>query len=310
MELSYSILIPIRNGSPFLSTLFNYIEKSISVEVPVIIIEDHSSDDTFRQIENFSQIFPNVKLHRNPGRGLVEALNFGFSLCSTTWVARMDIDDIYKDSRIAKQMSYVNESVAVVFSDYNIVRDNSTARILLPNALTHDEIIVSLVKNRRTPHPVSLINRNFFLQAGGYRQEAFPAEDLDLWIRISTLGSLIGVPEILFDYRRHAFSITGGKRNWVRAKRAQLVESEEFLNILKIALERTLTNLERTLSEYKKAPESDLRIFHLILDIFFAFKQKSKVSFSRLKFIFFLIRHISIYLGASRALFSYLKFRF
>lgn len=282
---------------------------NISREVPVIFVEDHSDDDTFSQILIFSNEFANVELHRNPGNGLVDALNFGFSLCSTEWVARMDVDDLYSDLRLSSQMTHVKDSVAVIFSDYSIVRDNSSEKFFIPCALTHDEIVVSLVKNRRTPHPVALINRKLFLQVGGYRREAFPAEDLDLWIRISAVGDLVGVPEILFEYRRHGSSVTVGKRRLVKAKHAEIISSAEFRALLGKALGNALTNLESTLHRYKVSPKLNLRIFHLILDMYFSLRLKPGVHFSRIKLMLFLCRHISVSTGAIKTIYLYFKFR-
>lgn len=302
-------MIPVKNGTTFLPSLFKYLAMNIGREVPVIFVEDHSDDDTFSQILAFSNEFANVEIHRNPGNGLVDALNFGFSLCSTEWVARMDVDDLYSGLRFSSQMTHVKDSVAVIFSDYSIVRDNSSEKFFIPCALTHDEIVVSLVKNRRAPHPVALINRKLFLQVGGYRREAFPAEDLDLWIRISTVGDLAGVPEILFEYRRHSSSITGGKRRLVKAKHAEIISSTEFRSLLGKALENALINLERTFDTYKVSPRLNLRIFHLILDMYFSIRLKPEIHFSRIKLMLFLCRHISVSTGAIKTIYSYFKFR-
>ncbi len=47
------------------------------------------------------------------------------------------------------------------------------------------------------------------MDAGGYRQEYFPANDIDLWGRIADAGGLILVqPEYLMHYRVHAGSAT------------------------------------------------------------------------------------------------------
>lgn len=308
-EDDVTILIPIRNGAPYLADLFKYLDANIPKGLPVLIIEDHSTDESFALIEEFSRNLRNVSLLRNQGSGLVDALNYGFSLCKTSWVARMDVDDIYAPNRILRQLPFRHDNVAVIFSDYRIFKSGFRRKILLTNALCNDEIIVSLVKNRRTPHPATMINRKLFLQVGGYRKNSFPAEDLDLWFRLSSVGKLIGVPEELLDYRRHGLSVTATARKKVLEKHSEIIASSEFHDALASSFKSTLKNLEDTLNFYKKFANPDVRIFLLVLDIFYVYLLYPKLRVLKFRYLSFLIQNLIIYRGALRFLAMYLMFR-
>jgi hypothetical protein len=58
-------------------------------------------------------------------------------------------------------------------------------------------------------HPSAMMRAATVRQLGGYRREFYPAEDLDLWLRLGELGQLANLPEPLLRYRVHSGSISG-----------------------------------------------------------------------------------------------------
>jgi hypothetical protein len=61
-------------------------------------------------------------------------------------------------------------------------------------------------------HPAVMARARAIREAGGYRAEAFPAEDADLWLRIAETGKLANLPEILLKHRQHFQSIGNAQR--------------------------------------------------------------------------------------------------
>ena len=58
-------------------------------------------------------------------------------------------------------------------------------------------------------HPAAAIRKSVLQSVGGYRQQCWPAEDLDLWNRIAEKGHMMLVQtEYLMQYRVHASSIS------------------------------------------------------------------------------------------------------
>jgi hypothetical protein len=47
------------------------------------------------------------------------------------------------------------------------------------------------------------MRRDAVVAVGGYRAEAFPSEDFDLWLRLNEVGELANIPDLLVRYRRH-----------------------------------------------------------------------------------------------------------
>ena len=58
-------------------------------------------------------------------------------------------------------------------------------------------------------HPAVMMRRDAVLKAGGYRKTFSPAEDYDLWLRMSDLGyAIANLPQPLLNYRWHGANVS------------------------------------------------------------------------------------------------------
>jgi hypothetical protein len=63
-----------------------------------------------------------------------------------------------------------------------------------------------------------MFRRESVMAAGGYRQDFYPAEDLDLFLRLGELGKVANISKSLLKYRIHQDSISG--RNVSKQRKA------------------------------------------------------------------------------------------
>jgi hypothetical protein len=77
------------------------------------------------------------------------------------------------------------------------------------DALDHDEILErGLTGACPINHPSVMMRRMAVLAVGSYRVEMMPAEDLDLWLRMSERGRLANLPDVITRYRLHESSVS------------------------------------------------------------------------------------------------------
>jgi glycosyltransferase involved in cell wall biosynthesis len=221
--VSVSCLLPVRNGEDYLGELIPSILAMLGLEDEVVIVNDGSTDQTSKIIESYMINDKRIKLIQTQGIGLVAALNLGVSKSVNPWIARFDVDDVYDASRLCNQKLLIAESVAVIFSDYSFTTHSGHYLGTIRSALRSPATLLSLVSAQRTPHPVSLINREYLLAAGGYLLEDYPAEDLGLWLRISNFGELVSTPTILLKYRLSGKSVSKLNREKQLGKKDQLI---------------------------------------------------------------------------------------
>lgn len=222
-EKNISCLLPVRNGQDYLDKLLHRILAMLGLSDELIIINDGSTDNTFRIVESFMSKDKRIKVFTTTGVGLVSALNLGVSKSSNSWVARFDVDDEFDPLRLSIQRSLISDSTAVIFSDYSFISHSGHFLGTIRSAVSPLATLLSLASAQRTPHPVALINRKFLLASGGYLSEEFPAEDLGLWLRLSRFGELVSAPAVLLKYRLSAKSISKLNRDHQLRKKEQLI---------------------------------------------------------------------------------------
>ena len=61
------------------------------------------------------------------------------------------------------------------------------------------------------------------MSVGGYLSSDFPAEDLSLWLRLTRVGQLVSVPQVLLNYELGLNSVSGQKRDLIQRKTSSLI---------------------------------------------------------------------------------------
>lgn len=258
--MNITALLPIKNGEPWIAQILSCISKNIIPGDELLIIDDGSTDNSRDLAMNVGSNLP-MRILKNPGIGLVAALNYGVSQSNTNWIARFDVDDLYSPSRLEVQRALIHSGVAAIFSDYSFQSESGEYLGYIPSPVSHHATTISLINSQRTAHPSSLFSKEAFIGVGGYREKDFPAEDLSLWIRLSRAGELISAPKSLLQYTLRRGSVTGESYFSAKSKHQQLFS--EF-NFGKREANLAVENLESTFSLYKVLPEKSLlRLLHL-----------------------------------------------
>ena len=150
-----------------------------------------------------------IRLLRNPGRGLVSALNWGLKTASAPLIARMDGDDRMHPERLQRQYQYLLQHPDITllgcatrpFSEQEI-RTGLWEYIRWQNDCNSpSQIADEIYIESPFAHPSVVFRRQAILRLGGYRQGDFP-EDYDLWLRLHQSGSIMAkLPQVLLDWR-------------------------------------------------------------------------------------------------------------
>ena len=105
-----SILLPIYNGSQFLKQSIDSNLKTMRTEDELVVVNDGSTDITTKDLTDWEKYDSRIRVINRKHFGLVSSLNFGISICSNEYIARSDVDDIYRPDRIAKQVRYLESN--------------------------------------------------------------------------------------------------------------------------------------------------------------------------------------------------------
>jgi glycosyltransferase involved in cell wall biosynthesis len=141
-----------------------------------------------------------IKKEKNTG--YIESLNMAIKISRGIFLARMDGDDISVSDRLAKQVEFLNNNpdVVVCGSWYQLLQSGET----VSNPVENEDIRIALLDYCALGHPTIMMRKEFLVRYNlFYKPEYRPAEDYELWTRISTIGKVANVPEVLLYYRSH-----------------------------------------------------------------------------------------------------------
>ena len=301
-RIPISFLMPVKNGFQFLPRARVMISENCGALDEIIVINDHSSDGTGDFLRSWAADDHRVRVIDNSGSGLVNALNLGLLSAQHSWVARLDVDDIYLPSRISRQTSAITSKSVAIFSDYSLWTSSGKTLGTIPSGVDSDVVAISLLKSQRTPHPSALFSKSHVLEVGGYRTLDFPAEDLSLWLRLASVGELISIPEAVLNYQISPNSVTSLNQEKMIQKRLDLLKEFPIAPKFEISISNRWKSI---FGEYSSYPQVGFRRLLLFLD-FANVAFGSGQGFSQLTTLFrmltFLILRPSTYVGVFQAL--------
>jgi glycosyltransferase involved in cell wall biosynthesis len=269
-----SAIVPIKNGSEYIATSIPRILENLRPSDELIIVDDSSSDNTVELLLEYVIADARVKLLHNPGLGIVDALNHAIGHSKFEIIARFDIDDEYGLDRLEKQRDLLEGRVVAVFCDYTLIDSQSRYLGTIHSPILPIATRLSLEQSQRTPHPGVLFLKSPCLEVGSYRKGDDGAEDLSLWLRMSKVGDLISVPEVLFSYRIHKGSVTYSKRRAVKDLQVNLLrEFPLAANDMKVIR----SHITSTFNFYSSSPDQYARTILFVRELLLASSRKDMV---------------------------------
>jgi glycosyltransferase involved in cell wall biosynthesis len=202
-----SVVMSVFNGEKYLHEAINSILQQTFTDFEFIIVDDGSTDSTCRIIQSYndSRIF----LISRANKGLVASLNEAILSAKGIYIGRQDADDVSHSARLQTEVFFLrnNPKYVAVGSWFEEFNEGSPLRINR-TPVTDSLVRLRLVWGTCFGHGSVMFVRQAAIDAGLYRQAMWPAEDYDLWTRLSSFGALANIPRVLYRYRLHKESIS------------------------------------------------------------------------------------------------------
>ena len=93
-KTSISILMPVKNTASFLKDCLDSIINQTEKNFELIAVDDHSTDECYTILSEYSTKDSRFKVFKNSGSGIIEALRLAYSKSTGEVITRMDSDDI------------------------------------------------------------------------------------------------------------------------------------------------------------------------------------------------------------------------
>ncbi|MFN8943479.1 MAG: glycosyltransferase family 2 protein [Pseudobdellovibrionaceae bacterium] len=207
-----SVLIPIYNGEKFLKKCLGSILNQTFTDFEVVFIDDGCTDQSEEIIRSYSdariQYYKNVQ-----NRGIIYTLNRGIGLCRGHYIARMDCDDMMLETRLELQKRFLDEHLdhILVASHFQKIDQFDENLKTFGYPATSSELIQwKLLSGNFICHPTVMFRKSM-LPENPYDELYQHAEDYALWLKLSKIGKINILSEVLLKYRIHSNSVSSTK---------------------------------------------------------------------------------------------------
>lgn len=125
-----SIVVPVYNKEKYIRKCLESIAKQSYSRVQVIIIDDGSTDESLKIIDEVIKKDTRFEVHSQSNKGAAIARNYGLSFVKGKYVAFIDGDDYVKPNFIKKLLEYKNYDL--VISGYCQIENNRCINTIIP----------------------------------------------------------------------------------------------------------------------------------------------------------------------------------
>jgi len=207
-----SVIMPVYNAEVYISQAIQSILNQSYKKFELIIVNDASSDKSLDIINGYKSKDKRIKIiNLDNNQGIAIALNNGIAIAQGEYIARMDADDISLPFRLYKQLKFMesNRACGVCGSWVETIDKNGNSLDVWKSPLTHESIKSELLFNSVLYHPTIMFKMEIFSSIKQiYNPDFVPAEDYELWSRLSSITKLANLSEVLLHYRVHDKNIS------------------------------------------------------------------------------------------------------
>src|SRR5690606_2219032 len=133
--MKISVSVPVYNTEKYLpNCLQSLVEQNLD-EMEIIVMNDGSTDNSQKIIDEFSSEFPQIKSYQKPNGGLSDARNFGIEKAGGAFIGFVDSDDFVDKTMFEKMYALAEKHRAeIVFCDLIKVDENGNEIRKLPQS--------------------------------------------------------------------------------------------------------------------------------------------------------------------------------
>ncbi len=231
-----SVVMPMRNAMPYLTECIESIINQTYKNWELIVVNDHSTDNSYEIVSKFSEIDKRITIFNNKGKGIIDALQLAYSKTKGKYITRMDADDIMPKNKLkllrevlikqpqavaTGKIKYIGENLREGYLKYEFWMNN-----LMENNTHYEQIYRECV----IPSPAWMMEKQVFDSIGGFLPNVYP-EDYDLTLRIyQSKINIVAVQEVVHIWRDYNERTSRNDPNYAFNAFEEL-KTKYFLNI-------------------------------------------------------------------------------
>jgi glycosyltransferase involved in cell wall biosynthesis len=208
MSACVTVVIPAYNAASLITRCIqSVLNQTRRFETEVIVVDDGSTDETVRMVNDLNEGSIVVLMQEN--HGPATARNIGLSRARGKYVAFLDADDYWRPEFLARTVDFLESHLdAIAVSVGQIHKIPGKPDSIVPHFLENDshprepQVLDSFfafwAEHNHVCTGSVLMRTDVAGQTGGQRTEFRICEDLEFWAYLATFGEWGFIPEVLF----------------------------------------------------------------------------------------------------------------
>lgn len=177
-----SVIVPVYNKEKFINISINSILKQSYTDFEIIAIDDGSTDDTFKVLEELRNKDARLKIFKQDNKGVAYTRNKGIQLSGGEYISFLDADDFW-DAEFLKEMIYKIQNRNICYCHHKIIKNGKCKPIKIK--FSTGDILIPYLSNKTTPNTNSwLIKKSFIMKNNIFFPESLDwGEDMVFFIK-------------------------------------------------------------------------------------------------------------------------------
>ncbi|MXP14182.1 glycosyltransferase [Altererythrobacter confluentis] len=208
---TFSVVIAAYNAELTIQETIDSVLAQSDEDFELIVIDDGSEDLTLPVVLRKGATDIRIKVATQPNQGVSAARNLGVAKARGQYLAFLDADDIWHCDKLARHRALHDSDPAIEASYARIafcpdkpgkIRAGRTSSTVREGYCALEDVVIENVVCTMSN---LVIERDTFLEIGGFHRQMRHVEDQDLLSRLVGGGRLLrGIPETLVGYRMSA----------------------------------------------------------------------------------------------------------
>lgn len=209
-----SIVVPVYNAEKYIEQTISMVQRQTFTEWELILVEDCSKDGSRQVLEKVRTRLNDPRIRvicKEKNEGAAKARNTGLMEASGRYLAFLDADDIWKETKLEKELAFLQKkNAAFVFTAYEFgdEQGNGTGKVVtVPETLSYKQALSrTIIFTSTTLFDLEKTGKDLLVMPN------VPSEDSATWWQILRAGYVAyGYPEVTTVYRRPPKSLSSNK---------------------------------------------------------------------------------------------------
>lgn len=213
-SLYFSIIIPCFNSSDYIDRCIKSIDRQTYKNFEVILIDDCSTDETYKILEKYQNKNTNYNLIKTiENSGPATARNEGIKVSKGKYICFLDSDDWWFKNKLKIIFDYTNKYDEEIFCHNELYFENNKYLKKLKYRISGNNFYEHLLlESNELSTSATTVNSKFIKDKNisfNEKKNYFSVEDFDFWLKITFMGARIKyIDKILGTYNVHKSNIS------------------------------------------------------------------------------------------------------